>query len=86
MAVIPTQPLFQAPVEDRSDAGLAFEKGYTSLVGSGSQLLRGFGGEILRGLGLEEMGQNWIGDAYARGILMGMDVNEIDERGHCLGR
>ena len=81
MAVIPTQPLFQAPpAPDRSDASLAFEKGYTSLIGSGSQLLRGFGGEILRGLGLEEMGQNWIGDAYARGILMGMDVAEIDEQ------
>ena len=44
MAVIPTQPLFQAPVEDRSDIGLAFDKGVTGLVGTGSQLLRGFSG------------------------------------------
>ena len=80
MAVIPTQPLFQAPVEDRSDIGLAFEKGVTGLTGTGSQLLRGFSGTFARELGLEEMGANWIGDAYARGLLMSMDIEEIDKQ------
>ena len=80
MAYVPSSPLYPAPPTESSDIGLAFKKGGKALIGSGSVMLRGMGGDFLRSIGLEEMGENWIGDSYARGILMGMDMNEISEK------
>ena len=67
-----------APVE--SEVGLAFDKGARLLTGSMGVTFKGFGGDFLANLGLEETGNRWLSDAYQRGILMGMDVNEMDER------
>ena len=78
MAYVPSNPLYPAPQTESSDIGLAFKKGGKALIGSGSMMFRGMGGDFLRSIGLEEMGENWIGDSYARGILMGMDMNEIE--------
>ena len=80
MAYVPSSPLYPAPQTESSDIGLAFKKGGKALIGSGSVMLRGMGGDFLRSIGLQEVGENWIGDAYARGVLMGMDMNEISEK------
>jgi hypothetical protein len=63
---------------ERSDTSLAFSKGKRLLFGSAEVTYKGFTGEFLKQLGLEEAGQTWLSDAYMSGILMGMDVNEID--------
>jgi len=65
---------------ERSDVSLAFSKGKRLLSGSAEVTFKGFTGEFIKGLGLEEAGQTWLSDAYMSGILMGMDVNELDEQ------
>ena len=72
------QPIHSFPSPERGDIGLAFSKGTRLLSGSAEVTYKGFTGELLKQLGLEEAGQNWLSDAYQSGILMGMDVNEID--------
>jgi hypothetical protein len=77
---MPTTPTLQYAAPERGDIGIAFEKGTKSLFGSAGITFSGMGGDFLKTVGLQEMGQNWIGDAYASGILMGMDMNELDEQ------
>ena len=67
-------------VADRSDVSLAFSKGARLLKGSAETTFKGFTGELLRQAGLEEQGLEWLSNAYQSGLLMGMDVNEIDEQ------
>jgi len=76
--VLPTTPLFKSTAPERGDIGIAFEKGKRALIGSAGITFQGMGGDFLKAIGLEEMGQNWIGDAYAKGLLMGMDLNDLD--------
>ena len=72
------QPIHGLPSPERGDIGLAFSKGKRLLSGSAEVTFKGFTGEFLKELGFQEAGQNWLSDAYQSGILMGMDVNEID--------
>ena len=65
---------------ERSDASLAFSKGKRLLSGSAEVTFKGFTGELLKELGFQEAGQNWLSNAYMSGILMGMDVNELDDQ------
>ena len=76
----PSQPIFGPQPEDYSDVGIAFRKGARGLSGQMLDILpKSIGGEFLRGIGLEEQGNQWLSDAYASGILMGMDINELDK-------
>ena len=73
-------PLATYQPSQRSDIGLAFSKGSRLLLGSGVTTFKGFTGSLLKEFGLEEAGARWLSDAYQSGLLMGMDVNEIDEQ------
>jgi len=75
-----SQPLIGPHTTQESDAALSLKRGYEALKGSGSVAFQGFGGEFLKGIGLTDMGNQWMSSAYTRGIIMGMDMNDIDER------
>ena len=75
-----TQPLATYQPPERSDAGIAFSKGKRLLSGSAETLFKGFTGDFLKTLGFEEAGDTWLSDAYQSGILMGIDVNELDSQ------
>ena len=75
-----SQPLIGPATTTESDAALSLKRGYEALKGSGSVAFQGFGGEFLKGVGLTDMGNQWMSSAYTRGILMGMDMNDIDDR------
>ena len=76
----PSKPIFGPQPEDYSDVGIAFRKGARGLRGQMLDILpKSIGGEFLRGIGLEEQGNQWLSDAYASGLLMGMDLNELDQ-------
>ena len=68
------------PESQVGDMSLAFSKGKRLLSGSAEVTFKGFTGELLRELGFQEAGSDWLSNAYQSGILMGMDVNEIDEQ------
>ena len=74
------QMLGVAPPQQRGDIGLAYEKGKRLLTGSASVQFKGFTGELLKNLGLEEAGNEWLSSAYQSGIMMGIDVNELDSQ------
>jgi len=82
MAIVPTltQPTLPSYQIQESDASLAFQKGKRLLLGSAGITFKGFGGGFLKDFGLEDAGNEWLSDAYAKGVLMGMDVNEIDAK------
>ena len=75
-----SQPIVPIGERPRSDVSLAYEKGSRLLHGSMDMTFHGFGGGFLKQIGLENAGNKWLSDAYQSGILMGMDVNEIDEQ------
>lgn len=75
-----TQSIIPTGERPRSDVSLAYEKGARLLHGSMDMTFHGFGGDFLKNIGLEDAGNRWLADAYQSGILMGMDVNEIDEQ------
>ena len=82
MAIVPTltQPTIPYYETQESDASLASQKGKRLLLGSAGITFKGFGGGFLKDFGLEDAGNEWLSDAYAKGVLMGMDVNEIDSK------
>lgn len=75
-----TPPLATYQPPERTDVGIAFSKGKRLLTGSGEVVLKGFTGEFIKSLGFEEAGDSWINNAYQSGLLMGLDVNELDEQ------
>jgi len=77
---IPSQPLFGAVPQESSDISIAFQRGLRGLTGTTGITLSGMGGEFLRTIGLKEQGNQWISDAYASGLLMGMDLAELEEQ------
>lgn len=74
----PYPPL--VPTSDRGDMGIAFDKGKRLLSGSAEVLFKGFSGELMKSLGMQEASNSWISDAYQSGLLMGMDVNDLDNQ------
>ena len=77
---VPTTPFGGTAEQQSSDVSIAFQRGLRGLTGTTGITAKGMGGEFLRTIGLEEQGNQWLSDAYASGLLMGMDLNELEEQ------
>ena len=77
---LPSQPLFGAVPEETSDVAISFQKGLRGLTGTSDILFSGLVGNFLETIGLEQQGYEWFSDAYASGLLMGMDLNDLQKQ------